>query len=53
MLPVTDNVSVKEIILYYKTIEFGSFKPLTIKRISGADQYAATVDDAREPGIEY
>ena len=52
---VTDNVGVKLVTLYYKTIGTEEYKRLTMDNVTNTDDYHATInsDQIQPPGVEY
>ena len=52
---VTDNVGVKQVTLYYKTIGTEEYKRTTMDSISNTDDYHTTInsDQIKPPGLEY
>jgi len=52
---VTDNVEVKQVVLYYRTIGTKQYKLRQMSAKPGSDNYEVIInaDDIPEPGIEY
>jgi hypothetical protein len=52
---VTDNVGVKLVTLYYKTIGTEVYKSISMSKIANTDNYHATInaDQIPPPGVEY
>ena len=52
---VTDNVGVKLVTLYYKTIGTEVYKSISMSKIANTDDYHATIsaDQILPPGVEY
>jgi len=50
---ITDNVGVKEAILFYRVIDTNDFKRMKMKRDLDSDAYAAKLPTITSPGVEY
>lgn len=52
---ITDNVGVKTVTLYYRTIGLKNYSNIKMDKVEGTDDYAATLgfEDTVVPGIEY
>ncbi|HED33560.1 MAG TPA: hypothetical protein ENJ08_04975 [Gammaproteobacteria bacterium] len=52
---VTDNVAVKQVVLYYRTIGDESYQRKLMKNSSNSEKYQASIsaDEIKKPGIEY
>ena len=52
---VTDNVGVKQVTLYYRTIHTKKYERMTMDNIVNTDDYHATIksDKIKVPGVEY
>lgn len=52
---VTDNIGIKLVTLYYKTIGTEDYKRISMKNVSNTDDYHATItsDLITSPGVEY
>ncbi len=50
---ITDNVGVKEVILFYREIDATDFKRMRMKRDLDSDTYAAKLPAIASPGVEY
>jgi len=50
---ITDNVGVKEAILFYRVIDTNDFKRMRMKRDLDSDTYAAKLPTITAPGVEY
>jgi len=55
MVKVTDNIGVDKVILYFRTIGQGDYKPRTMQRLDHSDNYMIRIDadNIQSPGIEY
>lgn len=52
---VTDNVAVKQVTLYYRTIGTEEYQRMAMANISNTDEYQAAItsDQIKAPGVEY
>ena len=55
VVTVTDNVGVKQVVLYYRVIGTEKYKTLAMQKINKTDDYRAKVSSKKikSPGIEY
>ncbi|MDH5612646.1 MAG: hypothetical protein OEY66_09360 [Gammaproteobacteria bacterium] len=55
IVTVTDNVGVKQVVLYYRVTGTEAYKSLAMQNINKSDDYRAniTADQIKSPGIEY
>ena len=55
IVTVTDNVSVKQVVLYYRTINTENYKSRSMQNIAGTDDYTVTIsaEQIQSPCIEY
>jgi len=52
---ITDNVGVKTVTLFFRTVGAKDYKRIQMNQVEGSDEYVATLgfEDTVEPGIEY
>jgi len=52
---ITDNVGVKTVTLFYRTVGAKDYKRIQMNQVEGSDEYVTTLgfEDTVEPGIEY
>lgn len=55
IVTVTDNVGVKQVVLYYRVTGTESYKSIAMQKINGTDDYRVDLKAAQieSPGIEY
>jgi len=55
VVTVTDNVGVKQVVLYYRVIGTEKYKTLAMQKINKTDDYRAKISskNIKSPGIEY
>ncbi len=52
---VTDNVAVKQVVLYYRVIGAESYQRKLMQNITGSEKYQLNIsaDEIKKPGVEY
>ena len=52
---ITDNVGVKTVTLFFRTVGAKDYKRIQMNQVEGSDEYVTTLgfEDTVEPGIEY